>query len=739
MANPRINPTNAQQANTPSMNAGRQINTRSNPGQTARSVGQMSSYGVARSGMNQLREGDVIRGEVSDLRNNEITITLENNTLVKGQITDSSSLSIGQTAAFRMDTVSPSGLVMEAIDGSYTETELTLINKALEEAGLPSTPRNQSAVKALMDNLLPINKQSIQHLMQQAYDYGTEDMETLCIMNRQHLDINRDSVTQFSAYRNQQYQLINKIQTFSQQLPELLGALAENGPSGAVAAFGERLIGIALSGTAASEQTSVPESALTISNLTSSDLEAFKELLANTPLNDTQLQQLQNGTLSQRDALILLRDAAATGTLHLPADCSQAEMTAKLQEISLALGLSDADASFLGDGTVSGQPTLSADIPLDAASAQNPEGQNIPEQDMTGQTTPGEDNSIPAPSPENPSPRNLAGKFFQNLSDAAKISLHNLNQNLNQMLASQAEGSISVTHTPPVMDRMLTSVTAAGRETEALFTYLSAQSRTELANNLSALPLSPSLGERIRSGEATTREVLTAIRDMIPHSDSAQMAQLFQTEAFQKLFTQSMLGSFTITPKQLSKDGELHSFYEKLESKMDSFERLINSTLSGSDSQELSQQAHNMKSNVDFMKALNETFSYMQLPLKLQNQNTHGDLYVYTQKEKLKNNPDKVSLLLHLEMDHLGTMNIRLEKDHQNIDARFSMDNTDSIRLIERNTHMLQDALNEKGYTCHIQVQPEESQENPIDDFLKTKVSTSSIKEMKRFSFDIRA
>ena len=172
---------------------------------------------------------------------------------------------------------------------------------------------------------------------------------------------------------------------------------------------------------------------------------------------------------------------------------------------------------------------------------------------------------------------------------------------------------------------------------------------------------------------------------------------------------------------------------------MDSFEKLINSSLSGNDARQFSDQAHDMQGNIDFMKSLNEVFGYMQLPLKLQNQNAHGDLYVYTQKEKLKKQQDKISILLHLEMDHLGTLNIRLEKDKQNIDANFMLDNQDSIQLIERNTHMLQDSLNANGYTCHIQVQPQEKEETPVQDFLNSKVTTASTREMKRFSFDIRA
>lgn len=726
MANPRINPSNSNQNSRQAMSTGHQVNARSNPGQTTRSAGQLSSYGVARSGMNQIREGDIVRGEISDLRNNEITITLENNTLIKGQIADSSSLSIGQTAAFRMNTVSPTGLFIEAIPNSFTETELTLINKALDEAGLPATERNQSAVKALMDNLLPINKQSIQHLMQQAYDFSTEDMETLCIMNRQHLEITRDNVAQLSNYRNQQYQLLNKMQSFSQQLPELLDALAENGPSDAVAAFGEQLLSIALAGEQSGTSTAA---SLTLSSLSSSDRNVLMEMLSETPLTDSQLQMLQTGSLSQRDALMLLRDAVASGTLKLPENCSQAEMTAKMNEITLALGLPDT-ISLTDTGNASTLSELAGNslLPDDA----NP----VPSPDPSAAV---ENASQSANTDSGNSAFSLAGKLFHNLSDAARASFQTFNQNLNQMLASTASGSIAITHTPSVIDTMLSSITANGREQGALFTYLTQQERTQLADSLRSLPVSSRLTEKILSGEAATKEVFTAIRNLIPHSDSSAIGQLFQSDAFQRLFTQAMMESFTITPRQLAKKGEMDHFYQKLELQMDTFERLINTTLSGDDSRQLSDQAHDMKSNIDFMKALNETFGYMQLPLKLQNQNTHGDLYVYTQKEKLKKNPDKISLLLHLELDHLGTMDIRLEKDKQNIDACFTLDDHSSIQLIQRNTHMLQDSLNEKGYTCNIQVQPKETEENPIQDFLNTKITTTATKEMKRFSFDIRA
>lgn len=325
MANPIITSTNTGNRGNNLTMTGNQAAARNNPGQAGRSVGQMSSYGVARSGMNQIRQGDVIRGEISDLRNNEITITLENNTLIKGQIADSSSLSIGQTAAFRLSSVSPSGVMLDAIPNSYTETELTLINKALEEASLPATERNQSAVKALMDNLMPINKQSIQQLMQQAYDLGTDDMETLCLMNRKQYQVTADSVAQFSAYRNGTHSLLARVETFSNQIPELLETLAGNGPSNIVAMFGEKLLSIALAddNSAAAVRTNADTaSALpTIADLSEADLSSLKTMLSETPMTDEQLAAFQSGTMTGKEAALLIQKAITGQTIVLSEHC----------------------------------------------------------------------------------------------------------------------------------------------------------------------------------------------------------------------------------------------------------------------------------------------------------------------------------------------------------------------------------------------------------------------------------
>ena len=172
---------------------------------------------------------------------------------------------------------------------------------------------------------------------------------------------------------------------------------------------------------------------------------------------------------------------------------------------------------------------------------------------------------------------------------------------------------------------------------------------------------------------------------------------------------------------------------------MKGIESLIKNTLSGNDSENLSNSAHNIRSNIEFMKTLGETFSYLQIPLKMQRQNTHADLYVYTQKNKLKKHPEKARILLHLNMDNLGAIDVYIDKDTNNINTKFMLDNQSSIDLLNTNSDLLKDALNELGYTCQIKVENEDANASTVDEFINTKINTSSTSDMKRFSFDIRA
>ena len=62
-------------------------------------------------------------------------------------------------------------------------------------------------------------------------------------------------------------------------------------------------------------------------------------------------------------------------------------------------------------------------------------------------------------------------------------------------------------------------------------------------------------------------------------------------------------------------------------------EKILENT--GMDKSPAAKVVQNTASNLDFMNQLNQLHAYIQLPLKMANQNAHGELYVFTNKRKI--------------------------------------------------------------------------------------------------------
>lgn len=737
MEQPRITPLNTNQASSTGHQAmnrgttGQATNgSRNTPTASTPNVQNASQYGVARAATN-LSLGDVIRGEISDLSGGEITITLENNTMIRGQISDSSMLSIGQTAAFRLNSLTPQGVLIEPV-GNYSETELSLINKALENAGLPLSEHNQSAVKALMDNMMPINRESIQQLMQQAYDNKTTDMNTLALMNKLMMRVTPESIAAFTNYRSGTDMLAVQLQNYSSEIPALLSALAEHGSADAVAQFGETLLQI----TMPQDQTD-PSLMMTISSLSAEEQAELKQLLSGTAMTEETMQSLENGTLSLRDAMTMIRDAALDGSLTLENDPKGEGLPGKLALIWKALEPTDGrslqeiadsfrdtlslksttatEADTTGTAEASSAEETTANSPQDAAVSQNGSTQN-----------------------SNSSALQFAGKLFHSFQETVNSSLSNTMQMLRNAGEGTTESTIAGTQ-PNVIDTLadLYSTNASARDLTG--NYLTPDARNQLADFLKQLPVSSTLIQRIISGEASTQEIMHVIKNVLPMSDSSVLQAMFQTESFEQVFARFLHTHWSLTPEQLQQEGQPDKLYNQLSSQMSQLEQLIGNSLSGSDSEQMQHHARDIESNIILMKELSENFSYMQLPLKLPNQNTNSELYVYTQKNQRRMNPEKMSVLLHLDLEHLGSVEIRLDKNKQDIQANFRLTEDASIDLLRTNAGLLRDSLSSLGYQTNIVVSRQEEEPVTMDDFLNTKVKTNATEEMKRFSFDIRA
>lgn len=647
------------------------LNQTSSVGGNGRSVGTMSQYG-AQPPVASLREGDVVRAEITDLRNNEITIVMEDNTTIKGHLTNNTSLSIGQTASFRLAQVSPRGIVLEAMAKQYSSSQLAVIRQALEEANIPDNEKNETIVRELMNNKMPINRQAISLILSQSYQTGSEDIGSLVLMNKHHMPVSPESAAQFSDYRNYEHQLITRITQFSEDLPSLLQALSSNGPKQAVADFGHALLSL----TDFTADTSAGTDD-TISFLSVAEREELLSYLEDTDLTSAGTEAVKNGTARLNDIIDSLRLSAMAA--NNPED------------------LSDAAKDSLQKAE---EPPAeeSADTENESAKAS--------------------------------SPKNLTSflNFGKNLAENARTSIHSL------FTPSQASDSLSPKEA--FLERLEEQQHLNQSSRLQTGGLLSAEKRSTLLSHMDELPISSSLKAKIADGSAGAREILQTIKNVIPLSDPESIRSLFQTEEFHILYKEVLLKNFTLTPADLKNPKKVQEFYPKMEAQLSSLENLIRSNLSGEDSEHFAGQAKDMQDNIAFMKSLNSMFSCMQLPLKLSEQTAHGDLYVYTKKESMRKNPDNLRVLLHLDLEHLGSMDVHITKNGNHIDAKFYLEDKAAQSLVQTNTSLLADALAKKGYRSHIQTQALEQKADLVKDFMEADLSHT---DMKRYTFDIRA
>lgn len=212
--------------------------------------------------------------------------------------------------------------------------------------------------------------------------------------------------------------------------------------------------------------------------------------------------------------------------------------------------------------------------------------------------------------------------------------------------------------------------------------------------------------EGIRDGKLELKDVkqLLVDSDLGKQLTTEQKAVIFRSEPFKSMFRNGLQKQWTLTPQELTQEGRVEEFYQKLARESSQLTRMMNEAMQAGGQSGNGTQARamgNISENVEFMNQINQMFNYVQLPLKLSNSQAHGDLYVYTNKKNMARRDGMLTAFLHLDMDHLGSLDvsISLQTERNQVTTKFYLDE-DSIALVEGHIDELAQRLSKKGYQC---------------------------------------
>lgn len=214
-----------------------------------------------------------------------------------------------------------------------------------------------------------------------------------------------------------------------------------------------------------------------------------------------------------------------------------------------------------------------------------------------------------------------------------------------------------------------------------------------------------------------------------------QLTELIGSKAYKRILKDVATEKMTLKPEELTKEHAVKDLYQRMEQQMFRLKEIADAYPKVSEA--VAKAANNVSSNIDFMNAINQMYTYVQLPLKMSGQNVNGELYVYSNKSGEKSENDELTAFLHFDMDNLGPVDISVKLKERNVTTNWYLEDVKSLELIENNIDLLTKRLQDKGYNCEFGFENEGKNQNFVDELLQADKGGDG--QLHRYSFDVRA
>lgn len=348
---------------------------------------------------------------------------------------------------------------------------------------------------------------------------------------------------------------------------------------------------------------------------------------------------------------------------------------------------------------------------------------------------------------------------FEDVSKLLKLDpgeLKNIEANLKEIAGNEAAGDpkAAVNEEKEVLlpgdegqSQIKQSKDLTGHVTEDLHTLLGKEGSTRLADMMKEAGLNPAIASKVADGSLSTEDSLLLSKALLDKAMKEEMSgeaspevmskarELLNSREYRLLLNNGITNEFLMKPEEVADKEKVREYYEKVVKNADKTLEFLNSTGRGSTT--LAQGMNNLRNNVDFMNQLNNVMTYMQLPLKMNEDKAHGDLYVYTNKKNLAKKDGNVSALLHLDMQHLGTMDIHVQMTNgENVKTHFILQKEEMLDFIGEHLPELDEALSKRGYKMNSDVSLNKEARD-VPDIMFNRGANEKL--IQTTSFDIRA
>ena len=183
-----------------------------------------SANGVQKlvSTVSELSAGSVFEGTVNSVKGGKVTLALGNGQVIVARLEGKVDMKPGTAMFFQVK--SNDGLTVSIRPyGGAGNAGNPILLKVLNMAQVPATERTLAMVDAMMQEQMPVDRQSILEMVKLLNDNPEANVQTIVQMTKLGLPVTEMMATQFEQYLTDRHALLNEMELAASQMAEVLG------------------------------------------------------------------------------------------------------------------------------------------------------------------------------------------------------------------------------------------------------------------------------------------------------------------------------------------------------------------------------------------------------------------------------------------------------------------------------------------------------------------------------------
>lgn len=176
---------------------------------------QVASGNVA---LAQAEQGQTFTGQIVDVNGSQVTIQMEGNLMLQARMSETVNLNMGDTIAFLVKENSGNTVMIQPLASDLQAMKNQTIFDLLEKNQLSPSDKNYQIAETLLNENMPVDRASMQKVLQQAYKYPDASIQTLVSMNKMQLPVTEQTIAGFEQYQTNQHVMMQALSGMTEEI-----------------------------------------------------------------------------------------------------------------------------------------------------------------------------------------------------------------------------------------------------------------------------------------------------------------------------------------------------------------------------------------------------------------------------------------------------------------------------------------------------------------------------------------